>query len=443
MAGFAKRPHRKHPDGHTEKSYEMPEDKDTEDIGSYIGTSYYDNDDDDDDTPDTRRTRSKKLVYDDDDDDYYDSRRPKKPNFFVRALHAIFPVKGDGIAESVRKIIFDVAVVAFVITGGSVVYSIIDEGNQGNIDIKVAEIYKPIVQESESVEEVREKIKGELNLTDSDLDKIEAEKPGILPDFLGLYSQNRDIVGWVKLGSKTDPIVNINYPVMQADDNDYYLTHNFFRDETQRGAIFADYRNKFSFGELSGNTILYGHNMWNGDTMFAKLSRYYTPNVMTDPDAYKKDPLLFYKEHPTVTFNTLYENAEWKVFACVLFNTQEELGEVYPYLNYRDFPNKATFNAFILDIMDRSVLWTDVDLQYGDSILTLSTCHYPYGKEKADTRVAIFARKVRDGESAEVDVSKAVRNPDPLKFAYQYRVEGGSWGGRKWDSSKLLSYKGE
>ena len=92
--------------------------------------------------------------------------------------------------------------------------------------------------------------------------------------------------------------------------------------------------------------------------------------------------------------------------------------------------------------MDRSVLWTDVDLQYGDNILTLSTCYYPYTKEKADTRVAVFARKVREGESAEVDVSKAMRNPDPLLFAYEYRVKGGSWGGRKWDSSKLLSYNG-
>ncbi len=438
MAGFAKRPHRKHSAPHREKAYEKPVEADA-DEGSYIKASYFDDDgDDDDDIPAPRRGRSKKLVYD--DDDYYGNRRPKKPNIFVRALHAIFPVKGDGIAESVRKIIFDIAVVAFVITGGSVVWSIIDESNQGNIDIKVAEIYKPVVEDSRSAEEVKERIKGELNLTDIDIEKIEAEKPGILPDFLGLYSQNSDIVGWVKLGSETDAIVNINYPVMQADDNDYYLTHNFFRDETQRGAIFADYRNKFSFGELSGNTILYGHNMWNGDTMFAKLSRYYTPNSITDPDAYKKDPLLFYKEHPTVTFNTLYDNSEWKVFACVLFNTQEELGEVYPYLNYREFSNKASFNNFILDIMDRSILWTDVDLQYGDSILTLSTCHYPYGKENADTRVAVFARKVRKGESNEVDVSKAVRNPDPLKFAYQYRVEGGSWGGRKWDSSKLLSY---
>ena len=434
MADFAKRPHRKSGAAHSEKSFEMPEEKDTG-SDSYITASFFDDDDDDDDIPDTRRRRSGKtrLTYDDEE------KEAKKPNIFVRAIHAIFPMKGDGVAESVRKVIFDIAVVAFVITGGSVIYDIVNEEYQKiEVDKKVEEMYKP-VEKNETVEDVKQKIMKELNLTDGDIKSIEAEKPGIQVDFLGLYSQNPDIVGWISLGDENDPIVNINYPVLQAADNDYYLTHNFLKQTTQRGAIFADYRNKFGNGELSANTILYGHNMWNGDTMFAKLSRYYDGGI---PKGETNDPLKFYREHPTITFNTLYDNAEWKVFACVLFNTQEELGEVYPYINVRDFKNKKAFNNFILDIMDRSVIWTDVDLQYGDNIMTLSTCYYPYGKEKADTRVAVFARKVRDGESTEVDVSAAVRNPDPLKFTYQYRVEGGSWGGRKWDSSKLLSYNG-
>ncbi|MBO6232334.1 MAG: class B sortase [Ruminiclostridium sp.] len=434
MAGFAKRPHRKSGAAHSEKSFEMPEEKDTG-SDSYITASFFDDDDDDDDIPDTRRRRSGKtrLTYDDEE------KEAKKPNIFVRAIHAIFPMKGDGVAESVRKVIFDIAVVAFVITGGSVIYDIVNEEYQKiEVDKKVEEMYKP-VEKNETVEDVKQKIMKELNLTDGDIKSIEAEKPGIQVDFLGLYSQNPDIVGWISLGDENDPIVNINYPVLQAADNDYYLTHNFLKQTTQRGAIFADYRNKFGNGELSANTILYGHNMWNGDTMFAKLSRYYDGGI---PKGETNDPLKFYREHPSITFNTLYDNAEWKVFACVLFNTQEELGEVYPYINVRDFKNKKAFNNFILDIMDRSVIWTDVDLQYGDNIMTLSTCYYPYGKEKADTRVAVFARKVRDGESTEVDVSAAVRNPDPLKFTYQYRVEGGSWGGRKWDSSKLIGYEG-
>jgi sortase B len=438
MAGFAKRPHRKTSTSHREKKFEAPIEKEPEN-DSYITASFFD-DDDDDDIPDTRRrqTNKRKIVYNDENEN-----KEKKPGFFKRVLHAIFPMKGDGIAESVRKVIFDVAVVAFIITGGSVLYDIIDEGYQNiEVDKKVEDTYKPVEENdknAESEKDVEEKIKVELNLTDEDIENIKSEKPGIQVDFLGLYSQNPDVVGWISLGGDDDPIVKINYPVMQAADNDYYLTHNFYKQTTQRGAIFADYRNRFDDGNLSANTILYGHNMWNGDTMFAKLSRYYDGGV---PKGETTDYMKFYREHPTITFNTLYDDAKWKVFACVLFNTQEELGEVYPYINARDFRNEKAFNNFILDIMDRSVIWTDVDLKYGDNILTLSTCYYPYGKEKADTRVAVFARKVRDGESEDVDVSAAQRNPDPLKFSYQYRVEGGSWGGRAWDSSKLLSYAG-
>lgn len=362
----------------------------------------------------------------------HDEQKKKKPNFFVRLIHGIFPCKGDGVAESVRKIIFDVAVVAFVITGGSVLLDVFDElKNQTVNDKIIVDSYHDDIDNTASEQEII----GSLNLTDEEIATIQKEKPGISYSFMELYSKNPDTVGWIRVGDKNDPV--INYPVVQAADNAYYLDHNFDREESKRGAIYADYRDTFSDGKLSGNTILYGHNMWNGDTMFAKLSRYYDGRLHGESD----DRLSFYKKNPTVTFNTLYENSEWKVFACILFNTEERLGEVYPYNNVINFRNKEAFNGFILDLMDRSVLWTDVDLTYGDEILTLSTCYYPFTKEVADTRVAVFARKVREGESAEVDVSKAVTNNNPLKFEFQYQKEGGSWKGRTWDTSKLLSYE--
>ena len=59
--------------------------------------------------------------------------KKNKPNFFTRAVRAIFPCKGDGIAESVRKVIFDIAVVAFVITGGTVVKQLVDEAWQSGV----------------------------------------------------------------------------------------------------------------------------------------------------------------------------------------------------------------------------------------------------------------------------------------------------------------------
>lgn len=350
----------------------------------------------------------------------------KKMNIFRKIKNAVLPVKGDAPTEAVRKIIFDIAVIALLITGGSLLYDVIDRGVQtAIIDKQVEQLYKPST------------ITGELNLSDVNLsdeekDAVLNEKPQIMPSFMELYAKNSDIVGWITIGEGDKTIVN--HPVMQAADNDFYLERNFNKETTKSGALFADFRNKFEAGSISGNTVIYGHNIWDG-SMFAKLTRYYDGRLGGD----YSDRLGFYKENPTLTFNTLYEEAQWKVFACVLFNTEEENGEVYPYTQIHDFESREAFNSYILDIMDRSVLWTDVDLTYGDSILTLSTCYYPYGKN-IDTRCVVFARKVRSGENAEVNVEKAMVNENPLKFTYQYNAEGGSWQGRTWDTSKLLSY---
>lgn len=87
--------------------------------------------------------------------------------------------------------------------------------------------------------------------------------------------------------------------------------------------------------------------------------------------------MQFYKDHPTITFNTLYEEAEWKIFGIGLFNIYEEYGEVYyNYNNKHDFTSRDDFNHFIIDLMDRSDIFTDVDIEYGDDILTLSTCYW-------------------------------------------------------------------
>ncbi len=358
--------------------------------------------------------KAKHAVKSETDDDEKHRKRESLP---VRILHSIFPCKGDAPAEAVRKIVFDIAVVALVITGGSVLYDLIDEGIQISIvEKQVEQMY----------------IDGSLKLDEAQKEEIKKEQPEMLEKFMGLYSENQDTVGWIQVGDF------ISYPVVQAEDNDYYLDHSFNGTVTKSGAIFADYRNKFEPGEISGNTVLYGHNVWSG-SMFARLSRYYDATLHGD----YPNRIDFYKEYPTLTFDTLYEESEWKVFACVLFNNRDDLGEVYPYTQVQEFNNKDEFNSFVLEIMDRSILWTDVDLTYGDSILTLSTCYQysPYSAD-TDTRCAVFARKVRPGESTEVDVSKAQINPDPLKFDYQRKVEGsGEWGGRKWDSSKLLSYE--
>ena len=82
----------------------------------------------------------------------------------------------------------------------------------------------------------------------------------------------------------------------------------------------------------------------------------------------------------------------YKIFAGILANTQSQYGEVFDYVDKTKFYSKEDFNNFIIDVMDRSWFFTDVDLTYGDQILTLSTCSWPLGKS-VDTRWVLFARK--------------------------------------------------
>lgn len=336
-------------------------------------------------------------------------------------FHALIPMKGDGVIEIVRKVVFMGALVAFIITGGTLLYDVTNEWIQINIV-------------SGNIEDI--KINGSLSLDAEEIEKIEAEAPGIQHDFLGLYNVNKDIKGWIKIND------DINYPVVQGEDNDYYLTHNFERGDAASGTIFLDYRNVVSGDaeKQSDNLILYGHNLWSS-AMFSKITRYYyDKDHLGDPNE-DELRLSYYKRYPTIQFDTLYKNSTYKVFAVCLFNNNYADGEVYPYTTAHNFKTVDEFNTFILDVMDRSSIFTDVDLTYGDEIITLSTCYMEYDSE--DIRCVVFARKVREGESPEVDVSKAKVNWNRKLFQLEIdRGVGNEWTTRTWDTSKLLSYNG-
>jgi len=240
------------------------------------------------------------------------------------------------------------------------------------------------------------------------------------------YKENEDLLGWIKVDGTP-----IDYPVMQAEDNFYYLYREFDGVETKKGSIFADSKCTFTSRTRPANTILYGHNISDG-SMFAKLTEYY-------PWKHGAATLSQYTNYPTVQFDTIWEEGTYKIFAAIYVNTMEEHGEVFKYYKQRTIRNEGQFYEYIAKIMDRSVFYTDVDLEYGDELLTLSTCYYPLGKE-VDSRFVVFARRVREGESAEVDTSKAYINTSPLYFDYYYKVNGGSWAGRKWDTSKVKGF---
>ena len=335
----------------------------------------------------------------------------KKPGFWKRRIMGIIPWKGDSVGVVIRKIVFMVALIVFLVTAVPLVSDIFLMFRDQWRSQGISNIYIPDGGNNGSSKEV-------------------------LPSFKKLLEINPDTVGYLRIEGTA-----IDYPVVKGSDNDYYLTHDFYREVSKSGSVMMDCNCVVSPDGNSGNLVLYGHNMAVG-TFFACLSEYWR----TLYDSYDAPSMQFYKDHPTITFNTLYEEAEWKIFAIGLFNIYEEYGEVYSaYNNKHDFSSREDFNSFVIDIMDRSDIFTDVDIEYGDDILTLSTCYWPFRSDMDNVRLAIFARKVRPGESTYVDVDKAMVNTYVKRWQWVYDNIGGGydWSQSNWDRRKLLSYTAE
>lgn len=173
--------------------------------------------------------------------------------------------------------------------------------------------------------------------------QTETEKP-LRENITKLQNVNDDIVGWLELdGTK------LNNPVLQAEDNDYYLDHNYKGGYSRAGSIFMDFRNDPA--NLGKHTIMYGHVM-RDNSMFGMLSKY------ADEE--------FAKENRVIRFETMYDEYELHVFAAYETTTR------FYYLD-TEFEGKA-FGEFIQEIKSRSRIDTGVDISVHDQIVTLSTC---------------------------------------------------------------------
>ncbi len=295
-------------------------------------------------------------------------------------LHAIFPFPGDTALDWVRKIVAILSVCAILVSSGMLVFRAVQPGEQPE--------EKPAQAQADPV-----------------LSALKTKYPAATPPegmqekYKHLYAVNNDVVGWL-----TIPNTRTDTPILQATKaqggNDYYLRYNYYHEFTNFGDPFMDYRNNDQ--ELSRNTILYGHNL-QGDSL---------DNGMCFTGVMSYHTLEGYKNAPVITFNTLYKDYKWKVIGAFLTTTKakDDNGYVFNYI-YPDM-NDEKFMQYIEQVRERSLFTTDVDVQPDDKVLTLSTCTYELGTS-IDARFVVVARLVRDGESEEVDVSKAALNPNP------------------------------
>ncbi|MGN0604208.1 MAG: class B sortase [Oscillospiraceae bacterium] len=215
----------------------------------------------------------------------------------------------------------------------------------------------------------------------------------LLPGAKQLLAINEDTVGWVQIDD-----TNIALPVVQRkgkDGNEYYLKRSFDGSKNKAGTIFLDTRATLNARERSDNLVLYGHNQ-KDKTMFGDLAKY-------------KHDLDFYKSHPTITFSSNYSTDTYKIIACFVTPVekwQTADGVIFDYHNYIDLSSKERFNSFIENVNERSQIVTGVDVEYGDTFLTLSTC----SNEFEPSRFVVIARRTRKGEDPSVDTSAAYTN---------------------------------
>ena len=335
----------------------------------------------------------------------------KKHGFLKNLRVSLLPQKGDGSAEILRKIIFLAAL--FVLVGAVISLILWFTGNFGGRENYVDENGNETATPARLVElKNRAPTKQEVGQLPSG---------AINEEFAALYAQNSDFIGWL-----TIPGTNIDYPVMQTNDNDYYLHRDFDGREVFEGTLFADYRGKITPDGMPQNTVIYGHNM---------LMKYQFSALQN----YKKD-IEFLKMSPTVEFNTLYADAKYKIISVFLVNWLPKDGDVFKYNSTNYFKNQAEFFDFVLECKDRSLYDTGVDIEYGDEFLTLSTCDK---STYMDLRLVVVARKVRENENPNVDREKITKQDSVKYFDGYYDIYSGFggkdyfWHGRTWDTSEV------
>lgn len=181
------------------------------------------------------------------------------------------------------------------------------------------------------------------------------------------YELNNDTVGRIKIED-----TNIDYPVLQnTQSNAYYLHRDFDREYSSSAVPFMDYQCMSDASD--DNTIIYAHNMRNG-TMFHDLLKY------KDSD--------FCARHGIIQFDTLNEIGEYEVFA--VFHTQIGQNNEFRYYDFVNAQNQAEFDEFVGECISRSIYEAEFVPEYGDSLLTLSTCSY----NANDERFVVVARKM-------------------------------------------------
>lgn len=185
-----------------------------------------------------------------------------------------------------------------------------------------------------------------------------------LEAYLNLKELNSDYKFWIKIDN-----INVNYPVVQASDNTFYLKKDFYKKDSSSGTIFLDYRNNY---KKDFNTLIYGHNMKN-QTIFNNIEKYKTADFFNQNNKIKiKDDKYQYIYEP---------------FSVYVVNGSSD-ASIHTNIN-KSSDNKE-IQKYIQTIKNKSLHESKLEVTHNDRILSLITCSY----ESADVRTIVHAKLV-------------------------------------------------
>lgn len=184
--------------------------------------------------------------------------------------------------------------------------------------------------------------------------------------YAAVHAVNNDFVGWISIAGTA-----IDYPVMHTPDRpNFYLRRGFDREYSKHG---VPYIQEDCVMGSSENLIIYGHHM-NDGSMFADLCRYKSRD--------------FWQEHPFIYFDTMEEFGIYEIVA--VFRTEVYCPDGFRYFDFVELDEPARFDAYIARCKALSLYDTGINSEYGDKLITLSTCEY----SRENGRMVVVARKV-------------------------------------------------
>ena len=236
--------------------------------------------------------------------------------------------------------------------------------NEISLKKSISNIYNNSIVDKKDEEE-KETQSSEKESENSDNEYTKTERMLKLEE---LQKQNSDIKAWLEI-ENTD----INYPVLQTTDNEYYMKHNYKKQYSINGSVFLD--KDYKWDPPSANLLIYGHNMKN-NTMFQSLLKYKDKN--------------FYDAHPLVRFTTNKEDVYYKIFSAFesrVYYTSEK--NVFRYYFFVNCNSSQEFDEYVQNAKKTSLYDTGITASFGDQLMTLSTCSY----HTKDGRFAVVAKK--------------------------------------------------